>query len=65
MSSTAHAGSWHAGAIHRSHGRGPRRGWEIAGIILGFVFAWPLALGYLVWKFAGYPVPNAWRAFAE
>lgn len=41
------------------------RGWEIAGIVLGFVFAWPVAVAYLVWKFAGYPVPEAVRAFVE
>ena len=41
------------------------RGWEIAGIVLGFVFAWPVAVAYLVWKFAGYPAPEAARAFVE
>jgi hypothetical protein len=45
--------------------RSPRRGWEIAGIILGFIFAWPLALAYLVWKLMGYPVPNEVRKFVE
>jgi len=52
---TAHASTlgWNAGAPHR-RGR-PRRGLEIAAIILGFIFVWPLALAYLVWKIAGYP----------
>ena len=43
----------------------PRRAWEIAGIILGFVFVWPAALAYLVWKLAGYPMPREWRATLE
>jgi hypothetical protein len=46
-------------------GRAPRRGLEIAGIVLGFIFAWPLALAYLVWKLMGYPVPNEWKAFFD
>jgi hypothetical protein len=45
------------------HKRSPRRGWEIAGIILGFIFAWPLAVAYLVWKFAGYPRPEKARLY--
>ena len=45
------------------HRRSPRRGWEIAGIILGFIFAWPLALAYLIWKFAGYPMPEQARTY--
>jgi len=64
MSSTTHAASWRSGGFSRTQGRGgPRRGWEIAGIILGFVFFWPAALAYLAWKLAGYPVPNAWRDY--
>jgi Protein of unknown function (DUF2852) len=51
------------GAVSRSPF--PKRGWEIAGIILGFVFAWPLALTYLVWKLLGYPMPNQARAFLQ
>ena len=27
--------------------------------------AWPLALAYLIWKLAGYPVPAEWRAYFE
>jgi hypothetical protein len=60
--SYATTAGWSAGpARHRK----PRRGLEIAGIILGFIFAWPLALAYLVWKFTGYPVPNEWRSYVE
>ncbi len=70
MSSHASAGPWNrswsrwdSGPVQRSCS--PRRGWEIAGIILGFIFVWPLALAYLVWKLLGYPVPNEARAFFE
>jgi hypothetical protein len=49
------------GYATRRH-RGPRRGLEVAGIVLGFVFAWPLALAYLVWKFAGYPYATELKA---
>jgi hypothetical protein len=49
-----HAGPWNAGAQRRC-GRRPRRGLEIAGIVLGFIWFWPLALAYLVWKLMGYP----------
>jgi hypothetical protein len=65
MSSSASTAAWTAGASNRRCGPFPRRGWEIAAIILGFVFAWPVALAYLVWKLAGYPLPREWRAYAE
>jgi hypothetical protein len=26
---------------------------------------WPLALAYLIWKLAGYPMPAEWRSYAE
>lgn len=57
-----HAGPWNNGA-HRRCGRRPGRGLEIAGIILGFIFAWPLALAYLVWKMCGYPKYDEAKAF--
>jgi len=38
---------------------------EIAAIILGFIFVWPLALVYLAWKMMGYPVPKEWKGFVE
>jgi hypothetical protein len=63
MSCASFAG-WNSGAVHKSCSS-PRRAWEIAGIVLGFVFAWPLALAYLVWKVAGYPVPPGWRSSFE
>jgi hypothetical protein len=46
--------------------QGPRkRGVEIVGIILGFVFLWPAALAYLVWKLLGYPIPVQVTDFIE
>ncbi len=62
--SCASSAGWTAGAAHKSYSS-PRRAWEVAGIILGFIFAWPLALAYLVWKLMGYPLPNEARAFVE
>jgi hypothetical protein len=56
------SGPWNQGA-HRRCGRKPGRGLEIAGIILGFIFVWPLALAYLVWKMCGYPKYDEARAF--
>ena len=54
----------HAGPRQHSCGS-PRKGLEIAGIILGFIFVWPLALAYLVWKLIGYPVPKEAKAFFD
>ncbi len=62
MSSSASTAAWNPGEA-RVCSRSPRRGWEIAGIILGFIFAWPLALAYLVWKVMGYPMPEEARGF--
>ncbi len=56
------AGPWNNGASRRC-GRKPGRGLEIAGIILGFIFAWPLALAYLVWKMMGYPKYDQAKAY--
>jgi hypothetical protein len=36
---------------------------EIAGIVLGFIWFWPLALAYLVWKLMGYPKYDEAKAF--
>jgi hypothetical protein len=57
-----HGGPWNAGA-HRRCGRSPRRGLEIAALIFGFIWFWPLALAYLVWKMCGYPKYDEARAF--
>jgi len=56
--------AWNQGSQHRRCGP-PGRALEIVGIILGFVFALPLALAYLVWKLLGYPVPNEAKEFFE
>jgi hypothetical protein len=57
-----HAGPWENRTNRRS-GRKPGRGLEIAGIILGFIFVWPLALAYLVWKMCGYPKYDEAKTF--
>ena len=57
-----HAGPWHNRTTRR-HRRKPGRGLEIAGIILGFIFVWPLALAYLVWKMCGYPKYDEAKSF--
>ena len=62
--SCASSAGWNSGAVHKSCSS-PRRAGEIAGIILGFIFAWPLALAYLIWKLAGYPMPAEWRSYLE
>ena len=57
-----HAGPWE-NRTNRRCGRKPGRGLEIAGIILGFIFVWPLALAYLVWKMCGYPKYDEAKSF--
>jgi len=57
-----HAGPWENRTTCR-RGRKPGRGLEIAGIILGFIFVWPLALAYLVWKMCGYPKYDEAKTF--
>lgn len=32
-----------------------RRSLEIVGVVFLFIYFWPLAVAYLVWKFMGYP----------
>jgi hypothetical protein len=56
------SGPWNNGA-HRRCGRPPRRALEIAGIVLGFIWFWPLALAYVVWKMMGYPKYDEAKAF--
>jgi hypothetical protein len=62
--SYATSAGWTSGPVHKSCSS-PRRAWEIVGIVLGFVFVWPAALAYLVWKLAGYPMPAEWRTAIE
>jgi hypothetical protein len=65
MACHASTAAWDAGSNQHSRCRPRKRGLEIAGIILGFIFVWPLALAYLVWKLLGYPVPNEAKEFFE
>jgi hypothetical protein len=62
--SYASSAGWAPGAVPKNCSS-PRRAWEIGGIILGFIFVWPLALGYLAWKLVGYPMPAAWRSYLQ
>ena len=62
--SCASSAGWNSGAVYKNCSS-PRRAWEIAGIIVGFIFVWPLALAYLIWKLAGYPMPAEWRSYLE
>jgi hypothetical protein len=55
---TSSTSTFAGGRMCRS-GPFPRRSFEIGAIVLGFIYWWPVGLGLLVWKFAGYP------AFAE
>lgn len=64
MSHTSTAG-WTSGSSDWRYGPFPRRGYEIAAIVMGFVFVWPVAVAYLVWKFSGYPTPKAWSSKME
>ncbi|GJD59977.1 DUF2852 domain-containing protein [Methylobacterium frigidaeris] len=43
----------------------PRRSLEIGAIVIGFIYAWPLAAAYVVWKLMGYPALNEMKSFAE
>ncbi|HEV2558510.1 MAG TPA: DUF2852 domain-containing protein [Microvirga sp.] len=65
MHSFAGTAPWNTNLRHRRSGPPFRRSWEITGIIVGFIFAWPLALAYLAWKFTGYPMPEAAKAYTE
>jgi hypothetical protein len=59
--STCSATHW---GRHRA-GPFPGRKLEIAAIIAGFFVAWPVALAYVVWKFAGYPFFDQVRGWAD
>ncbi|HEY8564206.1 MAG TPA: DUF2852 domain-containing protein [Beijerinckiaceae bacterium] len=65
MSFTAQTAWGPATGPWRHQRRRPSKGLEIAGIILGFVFFWPAALGYIAWKVMGYPVPKDWKSYFE
>ncbi|MCB8821885.1 DUF2852 domain-containing protein [Microvirga rosea] len=57
------SGPWNNGTHHHRCGRPPRRALEIAGIVLAFIWFWPLAVAYLVWKVMGYPKFDEAKAF--
>lgn len=61
MSSSASSAGWNADTRFSACAATPRRALEIAGIVVGFIYAWPLALAYLLWKVWGYPVPAGAR----
>lgn len=42
--------------------RWPRSVLEIVGILFLFIHFWPLAIGYLIWKAMGHPMPAEMRA---
>ena len=56
---------WGPCHIQQARGRRPGRGWEIAGVVLAFLFFWPAAFAYIGWKLLGYPVPTEWKTFFE
>jgi hypothetical protein len=53
------------GRQHHRSGPFPRRSLEIAAIVAGFFVAWPAALAYVVWKFAGYPFFDQVRGWVD
>ncbi|KMO33974.1 DUF2852 domain-containing protein [Methylobacterium aquaticum] len=55
---------WSSGRACRN-GPFPRRSFEIGAIVIGFIYAWPLAAAYVVWKLMGYPALNEMKSFAE
>ncbi|MDP4021868.1 DUF2852 domain-containing protein [Methylobacterium sp. NEAU 140] len=62
--STSSTSPWANGRACRS-GPFPRRSLEIGAIVLGFIYWWPVGLGLLAWKFAGYPAFDALRDTAR
>jgi hypothetical protein len=62
--STSSTSPWATGKTRRS-GPFPRRSLEIGAIVLGFIYWWPLALGYVIWKVAGYPALAEMRGFMD
>ena len=41
----------------------PNRALEIVGVVFAFIYFWPLAVAYLVWKATGYPMADEARSF--
>ena len=66
--SCAKSSGWNAGeaaAQAPSRSCSSRRPLEIIGVVFLFLYFWPLAVTYLVWKFMGYPVPHELRRAVE
>ena len=64
--SCATSSGWNAGAANaQAPVRSSRRPLEIVGLVFMFLYFWPLAVSYLVWKFMGYPVPHELRRAVE
>ncbi len=64
MSTSSASSPWAGGRACRS-GPFPRRSLEIGAIVVGFVYWWPLAVGYVAWKIAGYPALSQMREYAQ
>ena len=60
---SSHSTTWNTGSSYQRCGRPPRRALEIAGIVVAFIWFWPLAVAYLAWKMMGYPRADEARAF--
>lgn len=58
--STSSTSPWATGKASRS-GPFPRRSIEIGAIVVGFIYWWPMALAYVIWKVAGYPALSEMR----
>ena len=66
--SCASSSGWNAGGAAASaspRSCSSRRPLEIVGVVFMFLYFWPLAVSYLVWKFMGYPVPHELRRAVE
>ena len=70
--SCASSAAWNGGPSaaqqgdERSHERRcgrPHRALEIVGVVFAFIYFWPLAVAYLVWKATGYPMADEARSF--
>jgi hypothetical protein len=72
MSSCASSAAWNGGPSaapqgdERSRGRRcgrPPRALEIVAVVFMFIYFWPVAVAYLVWKAMGYPMLDEARTF--
>ncbi|WP_298960864.1 DUF2852 domain-containing protein [uncultured Methylobacterium sp.] len=62
---TSSSAPWSRGRTGRASGPFPRRSLEIGAIVIGFIYAWPVAAAYVVWKLMGYPALNELKSFAQ